>query len=366
MRTPRFHVSAWKAGTAPLSGEPIGQFFQSFPVHFPVAKGEAMKTGIQISSLKPLLTSASQVHQAFEKISAMGCRYVQLQWIDSSVPMEDIAQALQDTGLVSVSVQEIHDTFLQNPDYYLRLNQLTGGTWLCISRVPARLRSRQGLAEFVETFRRLEDTLHAPGQKLCFHPVASDLTPVDGLIPADYLLEKMPEIKEKEVLAIFEQPMDELDMDAPTRSLCLALDGVQDPGNMGTIIRVADWFGIEHLYCSQNTVDVYNPKTIQATMGALARVKVHYTDLASFVQSLPNIPVYGTFLNGDIIYQRELSPTGLIIMGNEGNGISPEIEQRITNRLYIPNYPIGRKTSESLNVAIATSIICAEFRRRFR
>lgn len=170
----------------------------------------------------------------------------------------------------------------------------------------------------------------------------------------------------QEVLAIFEQPMDELDMDAPTHSLCLALDGVQDPGNMGTIIRVADWFGIEHLYCSQNTVDVYNPKTIQATMGALARVKVHYTDLASFVQSLPNIPVYGTFLNGDIIYQRELSPTGLIIMGNEGNGISHEIEQMVTNRLYIPNYPIGRKTSESLNVAIATSIICAEFRRRFR
>ena len=194
MRTPRFHVSAWKAGTAPLSGEPIGQFFQSFPVHFPVAKGEAMKTGIQISSLKPLLTSASQVHQAFEKISAMGCRYVQLQWIDPSVPMEDIAQALQDTGLVSVSVQEIYDTFLQNPDYYLRLNQLTGGTWLCISRVPARLRLRQGLAEFAETFRRLGDTVQALGQKLCFHPVASDLTSVDGLIPADYLLEKMPEL----------------------------------------------------------------------------------------------------------------------------------------------------------------------------
>lgn len=169
----------------------------------------------------------------------------------------------------------------------------------------------------------------------------------------------------QEVLAVFEQPFYKLDFEAPSRSLCLALDGVQDPGNLGTIIRIADWFGIEDLFCSQNTVDVYNPKTIQATMGALSRVKVHYTDLIPFIQTLHNVPVYGTFLDGDVIYQSELSPTGLIIMGNEGNGISPEIENIVTQRLYIPNYPKERKTSESLNVAVATSIICAEFRRRF-
>ena len=164
---------------------------------------------------------------------------------------------------------------------------------------------------------------------------------------------------------MFEQPFYKLDFEAPSRSLCLTLDGVQDPGNLGTIIRIADWFGIEDLFCSQNTVDVYNPKTIQATMGALSRVKVHYTDLIPFIQTLHNVPVYGTFLDGDVIYQSELSPTGLIIMGNEGNGISPEIENIVTQRLYIPNYPKERKTSESLNVAVATSIICAEFRRRF-
>ncbi len=190
---------------------------------------------------------------------------------------------------------------------------------------------------------------------------------------ADEIIEVTPEELSRasllktpqEVLAIFEQPFYKLDVDAPSRSLCLALDGVQDPGNLGTIIRIADWFGIEDLFCSQNTVDVYNPKTIQATMGALSRVKVHYTDLIPFIQTLHNVPVYGTFLDGDVIYHRELSPTGLIIMGNEGNGISPEIENKITQRLYIPNYPKERKTSESLNVAVATSIICAEFRRRF-
>ncbi len=190
---------------------------------------------------------------------------------------------------------------------------------------------------------------------------------------ADEIIEVTPEELSRasllktpqEVLAVFEQPFYKLDFEAPSRSLCLALDGVQDPGNLGTIIRIADWFGIEDLFCSQNTVDIYNPKTIQATMGALSRVKVHYTDLIPFIQTLHNVPVYGTFLDGDVIYQSELSPTGLIIMGNEGNGISPEIENIVTQRLYIPNYPKERKTSESLNVAVATSIICAEFRRRF-
>lgn len=190
---------------------------------------------------------------------------------------------------------------------------------------------------------------------------------------ADEIIEVTPEELSRasllktpqEVLAVFEQPFYKLDFEAPSRSLCLALDGVQDPGNLGTIIRIADWFGIEDLFCSQNTVDVYNPKTIQATMGALSRVKVHYTDLIPFIQTLHNVSVYGTFLDGDVIYQSELSPTGLIIMGNEGNGISPEIENIVTQRLYIPNYPKERKTSESLNVAVATSIICAEFRRRF-
>ena len=168
----------------------------------------------------------------------------------------------------------------------------------------------------------------------------------------------------QQVLAIFEQPQYTLDPEAVRSSLCLALDDVQDPGNLGTIIRLADWFGIEHIICSQNTVDVYNPKTIQATMGGIARVKVYYTALPDLMHSLGNVPVYGTLLDGENMYEQPLSKNGIIIMGNEGNGISPEIEKLVNRKLYIPNYPAERETSESLNVAIATAIVCAEFRRQ--
>jgi TrmH family RNA methyltransferase len=149
-----------------------------------------------------------------------------------------------------------------------------------------------------------------------------------------------------------------------SRSLCLALDDVQDPGNLGTIIRIADWFGIEDIFCSRGTVDVYNPKVIQATMGAIARVRVHYVDLAEFIATAGDIPVYGTFLDGENMYGHELSANGIIVMGNEGNGIGSEVERLINKKLYIPNYPADRATSESLNVAVATAIVCAEFRRR--
>ena len=173
-------------------------------------------------------------------------------------------------------------------------------------------------------------------------------------------LQKAPQ----EVLAVLEQPTYEMDASVVSQNLCLALDDVQDPGNLGTIIRLADWFGIEHIFCSQGTVDVYNPKTIQATMGALARVKLHYCHLPSFIASLKDTPVYGTFLDGENMYGKNLSEHGLIVMGNEGNGISDEVGKLVNERLYIPNYPPQRETSESLNVAIATSVICAEFRRR--
>ena len=168
----------------------------------------------------------------------------------------------------------------------------------------------------------------------------------------------------QQVLALFEQPEYEIDMEAIRNSLCLALDDIQDPGNLGTIIRLADWFGIEHIFCSPNTVDVFNPKTIQATMGGIARVKVYYTALPDLMHSLGNVPVYGTLLDGENMYEQPLSKNGIIIMGNEGNGISPEIEKLVNRKLYIPNYPAERETSESLNVAIATAIVCAEFRRQ--
>ena len=155
--------------------------------------------------------------------------------------------------------------------------------------------------------------------------------------------------------------------------LILALDGVQDPGNLGTIIRTADWFGIEEIICSQDTVDCWNPKVVQATMGALARVHVHYINLYSFIQNVSqssqdsnNFPIYGTLLDGKNMYSPDAIPSkqrGIIIMGNEGNGISSAIRSLITHPLYIPSFPAERPTSESLNVGIATAIILAEFRR---
>lgn len=167
------------------------------------------------------------------------------------------------------------------------------------------------------------------------------------------------------VMAVFTKPTYKLNNYKFDNKLILALDDVQDPGNLGTIIRIADWFGITDIFCSEHSADVYNPKTVQATMGALARVKIHTVNLASFLEtSAANTPIYGTFLDGDNIYTTSLTQHGIIVMGNEGNGISAEIENKINSRLLIPNFPAGQPTSESLNVGVATALVCAEFRRR--
>lgn len=168
----------------------------------------------------------------------------------------------------------------------------------------------------------------------------------------------------QDVLAVFEMPAYHVSFDKPRNELCLALDDVQDPGNLGTIIRIADWFGIRHIYCSNGTVDAFGPKTVQATMGALARVQLHYCDIKKLISSLDNTPVFGTFLDGDNMYNCELSGNGLIVMGNEGNGISKDVSELINRRILIPNYPQGNETTDSLNVAVATAIVCSEFRRR--
>ena len=147
-------------------------------------------------------------------------------------------------------------------------------------------------------------------------------------------------------------------------SLSLALDGIQDPGNLGTIIRIADWFGITDIFCSEDTADAWNPKVVQATMGSIARVNILYMNLSALIDTLPqDFPVYGTLLDGENIYTQQLSPYGIIVMGNEGNGISPEIRAKVNHRLLIPSYRQD-DTAESLNVAIATAVTCAEFRRR--
>lgn len=165
-------------------------------------------------------------------------------------------------------------------------------------------------------------------------------------------------------LAVFYQPGYTLDVASLKDKLSLMLDTVQDPGNLGTIIRIADWFGIEDIICSEDTVDVYSPKTIQATMGAIGRVRVHYRNLESVLDEIPEVPLFGTFLEGENIYEASLPAAGILLMGNEGNGISPLLESRVNHKLFIPNYPENKPTSESLNVAVATAIACSEFRRK--
>lgn len=148
--------------------------------------------------------------------------------------------------------------------------------------------------------------------------------------------------------------------------LTLALDEVQNPGNLGTIIRLADWFGIVDILCSEGTADCFNPKVVQATMGAILRVRVHYVPLARLLAEAAEngIPVYGTFLEGENLYESRLSPTGIVVMGNEGRGVTPSVARSITRKLFIPPWPADRRGSESLNVAMATGIVCAEFRRQ--
>ena len=170
-------------------------------------------------------------------------------------------------------------------------------------------------------------------------------------------------------LAILRQPEPAPFAIAPDE-LVLALDGVRDPGNLGTILRIADWFGIRQILASEDTVELYNPKVVQATMGAIFRVRVHYCDLAATLRCpvkpgmTEETPVYGTFLEGDSIYETPLTKGGVIVMGSEANGISPRVAATVTRRLFIPPYPKDAHTSESLNVAVATAVTCAEFRRR--
>jgi TrmH family RNA methyltransferase len=160
-------------------------------------------------------------------------------------------------------------------------------------------------------------------------------------------------------LAVFKIPFEKKIIDS---GLIVALDSIRDPGNLGTILRLCDWFGIEQLLCSKETVDIFNPKVVQATMGSIARVNVNYVDLNAFI-SKTKLPVFGTFMDGDNIYKTDLPNEGIIIMGNEANGISEELESLIQKRLTIPRFGDLQKT-ESLNVATATSIILSEFRRR--
>lgn len=203
----------------------------------------------------------------------------------------------------------------------------------------------------------------ATPQWLANHPLPSGMD-VDETDEKE--LERASSMKSPQgILAVFGKPENETVFPIRRDELYLALDGVQDPGNVGTIIRLADWLGIGRVVCSPDTADVFAPKTVQATMGALAHVKVTYTDLTEWLAGLPEgFPVYGTFMNGENLYETSVSLGGVIVMGSEGRGISLSVEAFVNRRISIPCYPPGRVTVESLNVAVATAMTCAEFRRR--
>lgn len=167
-------------------------------------------------------------------------------------------------------------------------------------------------------------------------------------------------------VALVEIPRRTLRPERLRNRLVLALDDIRDPGNLGTILRIADWFGIGDVVCSATSADCFNPKAVQATMGAILRVAVHYTDLPRFLGEAARggIPVCGTFLDGEDLYDAELPAAALLVVGNEGHGIGPASAACVTRRLFIPPYPADRRGSESLNAAMATAIVCAEFRRR--
>ena len=187
----------------------------------------------------------------------------------------------------------------------------------------------------------------------------------DGELISEKEMERISQLKSaNSVLAVVELPKHKLALADPTKNLVLALDRIQNPGNLGTIIRLADWFGISDIVCSEDTADCFNPKVVQATMGAILRVRVHYTNLAKWFSSHKGATIYGTFLEGENIYSAELDKSGVIVMGNEGQGISDEVAECVSHKLLIPPYPADRCGSESLNVAVATAVICSEFRRR--
>ncbi len=223
-----------------------------------------------------------------------------------------------------------------------------------------RKRKRDELALFVAEGEKLISDLTPYFEQVYCFATSNDVEGAD--IISEKEMNKITHLSSaSSVLAVFKQKRHTIEYSEIDDSLSIALDDIQDPGNLGTIIRIADWFGIKYVFCSPACADVYNSKTVKATMGALSRVKVIYTELPELLRRV-TCPIFGTFMDGDNVYESQLPAEGVIVLGNEGRGISDELEKRVKHRLSIPSY--GDKSSESLNVAIATGIICSEFRRR--
>lgn len=189
------------------------------------------------------------------------------------------------------------------------------------------------------------------------------------LVSSDDMDKISPQTAPQGVLAIVHQREYRFDITELKDQLILVLDDVQDPGNLGTIIRIADWFGIRHVICSTRTVECYNPKVVQASMGSLFRTSFYYMELEelfSINKETISLPVFGTMMNGKNIFSTDLSDKGFILLGNEANGINKESEQYITQAISIPSFSTStNKGPDSLNVAIAAGIVCAEFKRRY-
>ena len=205
--------------------------------------------------------------------------------------------------------------------------------------------------------------LYATGEWLDGHPDVAALPA--AIIAGRGDLRKMSSLTTpSQVIAVYDIPQRTFSPACADKSLLLALDTIQDPGNLGTIIRVADWYGITDILATHETADCFSPKVIQATMGSISRVTVHYCDLPETLSSLNTDKIYGTFLDGDDIDSVTLSSHGIIVIGNEGNGISPQVASLVTDRITLPSYPAGRPTGESLNAAIATAITVSKFRAK--
>lgn len=212
---------------------------------------------------------------------------------------------------------------------------------------------KKGIQELLDSTLELE---HLYTTQNDFKTVAKD----KKSIVSDADLKKISALSTPNTcLAVFRIPKEEKIKES---GLLVVLDAIRDPGNLGTIIRLCDWFGIQQLICSKETVDVYNPKVVQATMGSITRVNVNYVNLYDFLSST-SLPVFGTFMTGLSIYDATLPREGIVVVGNEANGISKELEKIIKNRLTIPHFGSLQKT-ESLNVATATAIVLSEFCRR--
>ncbi|MDO8369033.1 MAG: RNA methyltransferase [Saprospiraceae bacterium] len=164
-----------------------------------------------------------------------------------------------------------------------------------------------------------------------------------------------------QVLAVAETPIEPCNHQAATTDICFFLDGIQDPGNMGSILRVADWFGLPAVYCAPDCVDIYSPKVVQASMGAIFRVPSWEIELPDLLNATPQIPVYGAVMHGENVFEATLPTSGLLVIGNEGRGLSQQAEHLLTHRISIPRHPLGR--AESLNAAVAAGILAAAFRR---